>query len=233
MQITYYGQSCFAVVFGGKTLLFDPALSVNPLAKHIDIDTIKCDYILLSHGHGDHVADALRIAKNNDALIISNYEIVDWCISKGARGHHLNLGGKYTFPFGIVKYVAAVHSSTLPDGSSGGAAGGFVVWNEIMHNCFYFAGDTALTWDMKIIPMTCPQLDFAILPIGDNFTMGYGDALIASDFLEVETVIGCHFDSFGSIVIDKKEAIEVFITGGKELILPEVGAEVLLSMPIK
>ena len=115
----------------------------------------------------------------------------------------------------------------LPDGSYGGSAGGFVVWNEDI--CFYFAGDTALTYDMKLIPTTCPPLDFAILPIGDNFTMGYEDAVMASDFIQCDRVIGCHYDTFGYIKIDHNSAVQEFKNAGKELILPEIGKTIELN----
>lgn len=190
MQIKYLGHSCFLIQTGGKELLIDPFITPNVLATEINVDTLRPDYILLTHGHEDHVADAEVIAKNSGAKIISSFEIYSWFQKKEIAGHPMNLGGKWSFDFGTVKYVSAIHSSMMPDGSYGGPAGGFVVWNE--ETSFYVAGDTALTMDMKLIPMTCPPLKFAILPVGDNFTMGVDDALIASSFVECDTVIGCH-----------------------------------------
>lgn len=221
MHVRYFGQSCFLVEFGDKRLMFDPFISSNPKAVDIDLTSIHCDYILLSHGHQDHVADAETLAKQCDAKIISNYEIVSWYGAKGIEGHPLNHGGKWTFDFGTVKYVNAVHSSLLPDGSNGGNPGGFVIWNET--HSVYFAGDTGLTMDMKLIPLTCPKLDLAILPIGDNFTMGVDDAVHASDFVECDKVLGCHYDTFGYIEIDKIEAVDKFRAKGKELILMNIG----------
>lgn len=221
MKFTYYGQSCFLVEMGAKHLVFDPFISPNEKAKHIDINSIPADYLLLSHGHGDHVADAPTIAKNTGAKVISNYEIVTWFGEKEISGHPLNHGGKWKFDFGTVKYVNAIHSSVLPDGTYGGNPGGFVIWNE--ENCFYFAGDTALTLDMKLIPMTCPKLDVAILPIGDNFTMGYEDAAIAAEFIDCDTIIGCHYDTFGYIEIDHEAAKKAFAAKGKTLILLSIG----------
>lgn len=222
MKLSYLGQSCFEVTVKDKTLIFDPAISANPIAKDkVDIDSLKADYVLLSHGHQDHVADAERILTNNKAELISNYEIVVYYGNKGYFGHPLNHGGKFNFPFGTVKYVNAVHSSVLPDGTYGGNPGGFVIWND--ETSFYFAGDTALTLDMKLIPMTCPKLDFAILPIGDNFTMGYEDAAIASEFIECDTIIACHFDSFGYIEIDHDKAKKAFSEKGKNLIILDIG----------
>lgn len=221
MKITYYGHSCFGVQFNGYNLLIDPFISPNELAKDIDVNAIPADYILISHGHQDHLADAERIAKRTGAKIISNFEIVSWYGEKGVKGHPLNHGGKTKFDFGIVKYVNAVHSSSLPDSTYGGNQGGFVVWND--KKCFYFAGDTALTMDMKLIPMTCPKVDFCILPIGDNFTMGYEDATIASDFVECDKVVGCHYDTFGYIKINQDDAVKAFNDKGKSLLLPAIG----------
>lgn len=221
MTIQFLGQSAFLIETVGKKLLFDPFISENPKSKSIDINSIEADYILLSHGHFDHVADAEAIAKRTGATIISNYEVVTWYDIKGLKGHPMNHGGKWKFDFGTVKYVNAVHSSMLPDRSYGGNAGGFVIWNE--EGCFYFSGDTALTLDMKLIPMTCPKLDYAIMPIGDNFTMGYEDAVIAADFVDCDKIVACHFDTFGFIEIDHAKAKKAFEDKGKTLILPEVG----------
>ena len=222
MEFTFYGQNCFSIKFGGKTLLIDPFITGNELAKDIDPESLEADYILLTHGHGDHVANAAQIAKRTEATIISNYEVATHFMSKGLNGHPMNHGGKWQFDFGMVKYVNAVHSSMLPDGSNGGNPGGFVIWNDT--NCIYIAGDTALTWDMKLIPMTCPKLDLAILPIGDNFTMGVEDAVIAAEFIECDKIIGCHYDTFGYIVIkDKDAAKKAFADKGKELILLPIG----------
>ncbi len=226
MTLTYLGQSSFHLVFNGKNLIFDPMITPNALASHINIDDLACDYLMLSHGHSDHVADAEAIAKRTGATIISNYEIVSWYETKGLKGHPMNLGGKYKFDFGTVKYVNAVHSSMLPDGSYGGASGGFVIYDGTQS--FYFAGDTALTYDLKLIPLTCPTLNVAILPIGDNFTMGYEDAVIAADFIQCEKVIGCHYDTFGYIKIDHEAAISEFNNAGKELILLNIGQTIEL-----
>ena len=221
MKITYYGHACFGVEMNGKHLLFDPFISGNELAAHIEIDKIPADYILISHGHGDHVADAESIGKRTGAKVISNFEIVSWFEQKGLQGHPMNHGGKWNFDFGTVKYVNAVHSSVLPDGTYGGNPGGFVIWDD--DHCFYFAGDTAVTMDMQLIPKLCPKLDFAIMPIGDNFTMDIKEAVMAADFIECKKIVGCHYDTFGYIVIDKDAAKKAFEDTGKELILLPVG----------
>lgn len=221
MKITYLGHASFHVLFNDVNLIIDPYISPNPQAEHIDIDALKADYILVSHGHGDHVADVERIAKNTDAKIISNFEITTWFQNKGLSGHPLNHGGKISYDFGTIKYVNAVHTSSLPDGSNGGNPGGFVIWSDI--ECLYFAGDTALTMDMKLIPMTCPQINVAILPIGDNFTMGYEEALLASDFIECNNIIPCHYDTFGLIEVDRPTVESAFTAQGKKINFLSIG----------
>ena len=220
MKITYYGHSCFQVDLEGTKLLFDPFISGNEKAAHINIDELEADWILLSHGHQDHVADAARIAKNTGAKIISNYEIVSWYGQQDIGGHPLNHGGKWKFDFGTVKYVNAIHTSSLPDGSYGGNPGGFIV--ESQEGDFYFSGDTALTYDMKLIGES-HRLEFAMLCIGDNFTMGVDDAVIAADYIRCEKIIGMHYDTFGYIVIDHEDAKRKFASKGKQLVLPEIG----------
>jgi L-ascorbate metabolism protein UlaG (beta-lactamase superfamily) len=224
MKVTYFGHACFLVEVNGSNLLFDPFITPNEKAAKIDITTIKADYILVSHGHVDHVADVEAIAKNTEAKLISNYEIVSWFGAKGVtNGHPMNHGGSWTFDFGKVKYVNAVHSSTLPDGSGGGNPGGFVI--ETKEGSFYFAGDTALTYDMKLIG-EMHNIDFAILPIGDNFTMGVDDAAVASRFINCKNIIGMHYDTFGYIEIDHDEAKRKFKEKGAELTLLKIGEKI-------
>lgn len=226
MKITYYGQSCFLFEIGENRVLFDPFISPNELASSINVDDIKADYILLSHGHQDHVHDAEQIAKNNNSTIVATFEITNWYGQKGLENlHPMNTGGKVTLPFGTVKMVNAIHSSSLPDGTYAGSAAGFVVETETQ--TFYFAGDTALTYDMKLIPEQF-DVDFALLPIGDNFTMDIHDAMIAADFVQVDKVIGMHFDTFPYIAIDKEEVMEVAQMADKELILMEIGQTIEL-----
>lgn len=228
MEFTFYGHSCFSVKTKGKTILFDPFISPNPKAESIDVNKLNPDYILISHGHEDHVADAEIIAKKSNATIVSNFEIVTWYQKKGVeKSHPMNLGGSWKFDFGTVKYTNAIHSSSLPDGSYGGNPGGFIVKNDEI--CFYYAGDTALTMDMKLIGNS-EKLDFAVLPIGDNFTMGVEDAIIAADFINCKKIIGVHYDTFGYIEINHKEAIDKFKAKGKELILLNIGECVNLKI---
>src|SRR5438105_6343415 len=181
MNIIYYGHSCFGVEVNGKHLLFDPFITPNESAKTIDINKIKANYILISHGHEDHIANAVSISKRTGATVVCNFEIHVWLNKQGVTNTHaMNTGGKWKFDFGNIKCVSAEHSSSLPDGTYGGNPMGFVI--ESNEGSFYYAGDTALTYDMKLIG-DYRNIDFAFLPIGDNFTMGVDNALIASDFI--------------------------------------------------
>lgn len=228
MKITYYGHACLGIQIEDVNILVDPFITGNPLpeAKAIDIDAIKADYILLTHAHGDHIADVELIAKNNpEALIVSNAEIAGYYEAKGYQTHPMNHGGSWTFDFGKLKYTPAIHSSSFPDGSYGGQPGGFVI--ESKNKNIYIAGDTSLTMDMKLIPLFT-KLDLAILPIGSNFTMGIDEAVIASDFVECDKVMGYHFDTFGYIEIDHEEAKRKFFEKGKDLMLFEIGESIVL-----
>jgi L-ascorbate metabolism protein UlaG (beta-lactamase superfamily) len=220
MKITFYGHASLGIAVGGKNLIVDPYISANPKAAHIDINALPADYILVTHGHGDHVLDIEAIAKRTGAVIVSNAEITDYYADKGFKTHPLNHGGSKVFDFGKVKYVNAIHSSCLPDGTYAGNPGGFVIEGE--HKNIYIAGDTALTMDMKLIPMRT-KLDLAILPIGDNYTMDVDDAIIASDFVACDKVLGYHYDTFGYIVIDRDAAIKKFYDKGKDLMLLDIG----------
>lgn len=225
MKITFYGHASLGIEIGGKHILIDPFISGNPLASHIDSNTLKADYILLTHAHGDHILDAEAIAKRTEAVIVSNAEIASYFAQRELNTHPMNHGGSWQFDFGKVKYVNAIHSSSFPDGSNGGNPGGFVIEGE--HKNIYIAGDTALTMDMKLIPMRT-KLDLAILPIGDNFTMDVEDAIIASDFIECDKILGYHFDTFGYIKINHDEAIRKFFDKGKDLMLLEIGESIEL-----
>ena len=226
MKLSYYGHSTFLLEIKGLNLLFDPFITPNELAKDIDVNSIPADYILVSHGHEDHVADAVSIAKRTGATVVSNFEIVSWFGVQGVeKGHPMNHGGSWSFDFGSVKYVNAVHSSVLPDGTYGGNPGGFIISTD--EGNVYYAGDTALTYDMKLIGDTA-NISHAILPIGDNFTMGVDDAVIAAEFVGCNEIIGMHYDTFGYIEIDKEEAKGKFSTAGKTLTLLNIGETIAL-----
>jgi L-ascorbate metabolism protein UlaG (beta-lactamase superfamily) len=221
MKVTYLGQSTIELEAAGKKLLFDPFITYNDLAKGIvDVASLKPDYILVSHGHGDHVADLVQVQKQSGAKVICIAEIAGWLGKQDIDNvHGMNIGGGFNFDFGRVKMVNAVHSSALPDGSNGGNPAGFVIYSE--GKKMYFAGDTALTYDMKLLEDE--NLDWAFLPIGDNYTMGADDAIKAAAFINCKNIIGIHYDSFPVIKIDKEEVKEKFIKAGLNLKLPAIG----------
>ncbi|MBT8185988.1 MAG: metal-dependent hydrolase [Eudoraea sp.] len=226
MKITFLGHASLLINTGASEILLDPFISANEKAEDlIDIDTLSPNYILLTHAHQDHVLDAERIAKQSGATIVSNYEIATYYGNKGINVHPMNHGGNWKFDFGTVRYTNAIHTSSFPDGSYGGQPGGFIITSE--EKQIYIAGDTALTMDMKLIPMTF-TLDLAILPIGDNFTMGIADAVTASEFLECDTVLGYHYDTFGYIEIDHNLALESFEKAGKKLHLLPIGESIVI-----
>ena len=225
MKITYLGHASLAIEVAGKNIIVDPFISANELAKDIKPDQLKADYILLTHAHQDHILDVETIAKTTKAKIVSNFEIVTYYGNKGFEGHPMNHGGSWQFDFGKLTYVNAIHTSSFPDGSYGGQPGGFILQTD--EGNIYIAGDTALTMDMKLIPLQA-KLDLAVLPIGDNFTMGIESAVIASDFIQCNRILGYHYDTFGYIVIDHKKAKQAFKEKGKELILLPVGEDIFI-----
>jgi L-ascorbate metabolism protein UlaG (beta-lactamase superfamily) len=220
MNFTYYGHASFAVAAGGKRLLFDPFITPNDQAHHIDINLLEADYILLSHGHVDHVADALAIAKNTGATIIAMAEVAGWAQKQGIDKVHSMNYGSFTFDFGRVTMVPAWHSSSMPDGSYGGNPAGFVI--STADGNFYYAGDTCLMLDMQLVPHYAP-LNFAVLPIGGNYTMDVKDAVKAADFIQCNRIIGVHYDTFPPIKISVEDAKKTFKNAGKELLLPGIG----------
>ena len=224
MRLTYYGHACFSVVVSGKTLLFDPFITPNPLAAEVDVASIAADFILVSHGHGDHVADVADIAGRTGATVIAPYEVGSWFEKQGVKSvQAMNHGGAATMNFGRVKLTSAIHSSSMPDGSYGGNPCGFVV--ESADGNFYYSGDTALTLDMKLIAEQT-QLRFAVLPIGDFFTMGIDDALRAAEFVGATKIVGVHYDTFPPIKLDRDAALKAAQASGKQLLLPRIGESV-------
>ena len=222
MKFTFYGHACFGLEVGGKKLLFDPFISGNPKASGIDIASLEADYILITHGHGDHIADAVQLAKQTGATCVSNFEIVQWLGGQGVdKGHPMNLGGAWRFDFGTVKMVNALHSSSFPDGSYAGCPAGFIV--ESGGRFVYVAGDTALKQEMQRWGEDY-NFDAVVLPVGDNFTMGYADAARAATWLQCSQVVGVHFDTFPYVEIDHAAATAAFADAGHTLTLPEIGA---------
>lgn len=224
MKVTWYGHSCFGVEIDGSHLLFDPFITPNPKASHIAIDSIPADLVLVTHGHEDHLADAEAILHRTGATLISNFEIVTWFGKKGlTNAHPLNHGGGANFGPLRIEYLNAVHSSTLPDGSSGGNPGGFgVIAGE---RSFYVSGDTALHYDMKILG-EMGGVDWAAMCIGDNFTMGFRGACMAAEWVGTGRVLGLHYDTFPPIEIDKDAALAHWKERGRELLLPAIGETV-------
>ena len=215
VKVTYYGHSCFAVQVANRTLLFDPFITGNDLAKAVNANAVPADYILISHGHDDHIGDAVDIARRTGAMIVSNFEITEWLRKQGiARVHPLNHGGGWSFDFGRVKLVSAVHSSCFADGTYAGNPGGFVV--ETLEGNFYYSGDTALTMDMKLIGEST-KLKFAALCVGDNFTMGVADAVKAAEFVRCDDVLGVHYNTFPVIQLNSAVAVEAFAAARKRL----------------
>ena len=222
MIVTYYGHSCFSVEVSGKTLLFDPFITPNPLAASVDYANLRPDYILISHGHFDHVADVEAIARLSGATLVGSYDLLQWFGGKGLEKiHPMNSGGSWSFDFGRVTFTSAIHSSSMPDGTYGGQPGGFRV--ETSEGAFYYSGDTALTHDLKLVAAHGP-LRFAALCIGDNFTMGVTDAVTAAGWLGCREILGVHYDTFPSIAIDHGSAVEAFSKQGCNLHLLPPGA---------
>ena len=226
MKLTYFGHSCFQIESDGVKVLFDPFIEANPLASHVKVDDIETDYILVSHGHGDHVSDVGKVYSKTGAKLISTFEVVSWFQKKGIENAHpMNHGGKISLDFGTAKMVNAVHSSSMPDGSYGGHPAGFVISTN--ERTFYFAGDTALHQDMKQIADEY-KVDFSVLPIGDNFTMGIDDALKAADYVGTNHIIGVHYDTFPVIKIDREEAVAKAEKQNKLLQLLKIGETIVI-----
>lgn len=218
MELKYLGHSCFFYSDDLISLIIDPFLTGNP-QNQIDIRDIKVDYVLITHGHSDHIGDAIEICKNNNATIIANYEVSAWCSKFDIKTMGLNIGGSVILSASTIKLVNAIHSSQMQDGTYGGNPAGFIIHNKNI--CFYHAGDTALHMDMKLIPMIAPQLNFAILPIGDYYTMGIDDCTIASEFIQCNKIIACHFDTFPTIQLNHNKALETFNNKKINLIIPK------------
>ncbi|MEW6428431.1 MAG: metal-dependent hydrolase [Thermodesulfobacteriota bacterium] len=195
MKVTWYGHACFGITTGSSRLLIDPFFTGNPLAP-VAADSLAVDYILVTHGHGDHVGDTVALAQRTGATVIANFEICNWLAARGVKNTHpQHIGGGFTYPFGRVKLTMALHGSSLPDGSYGGNPCGLLL--TIEGRKIYHAGDTGLFSDMQLIGEE--NIALAILPIGDNFTMGPADALRAVKLISPRLVIPIHYDTFDLI----------------------------------
>ncbi|SEA95836.1 metal-dependent hydrolase [Pedobacter hartonius] len=225
MKYTYYGHSSFLLETDRKKFLFDPFITQNPLASAIDVKAIEADYIFVSHGHGDHTGDLVLLGKQTGAKIIAMAEVAQWAGKQGLTNIHAMNYGPYTFDFGRVRMVWATHSSSMPDGSYGGNPAGYVL--ELEGKTIYYAGDTSLNMDMKLLA-DLYKIDYAIMPVGGNYTMDPDDALIAAKFVNSDRVIGVHYNTMPEITIDTEVAIAKFARENKQLLLPAIGESIEL-----
>lgn len=224
LKIRYEGHACFIVSDDKASIIIDPFLTGNPSAKLKPSD-VKVSAVLVTHAHGDHLGDAVEIAKNNKAQIVSVYEVVSYCQAKGADGHPLHIGGGRDFPWGSVKLTIAHHGSTTPEGNPGGNPCGFII--KMGGKTLYHAGDTSLFLDMKLIG-EMNKIDLALLPIGGNFTMDVEDAVKAVDFLKPEKVIPMHYNTWDVIKADPNE-FKKKVKNKAEVIILNPGEEYILK----
>lgn len=197
VNLTWYGHSSFLIESSGKRILIDPFLDDSPVSP-VKARDLAADFILVTHGHFDHISDAAKIAAHTGAVCVSNYEICTWLEKQGVKQcQPMNTGGEIVLPFGRVKSTIAFHSSTLPDGTPGGNPGGFLL--SLRDSRIYIAGDTALFSDMKLY---AAGLDVAIVPIGNRFTMGPEDAVEALKLLRPKRAVPCHYNTWPPIEQD-------------------------------
>ncbi|AWU43703.1 metal-dependent hydrolase [Blattabacterium sp. (Cryptocercus kyebangensis)] len=232
MKITFFTHSTCMLEIHKNFLLIDPFFSENPILEKRTLLSNKyiqsferIDYILLTHAHYDHVCDVEFFAKKFNSLIISNYEISNFFNKKGLKTYGINYGSFISFPFGKLKYVWASHSSSFNDGTYGGNPGGFLLHTD--KGNIYLSGDTSLTYEMNLIPKF-GNLKISILPIGGIYTMDVEEAIIASNFLQCDKILGVHYDTFESIKIDRKKAKEKFLDKKKQLFLLEMGESICI-----
>jgi L-ascorbate metabolism protein UlaG (beta-lactamase superfamily) len=208
-RLTYFSHAAWQIETNGTTILIDPFIDDCPTSP-VKSSDVKADYIILTHAHGDHLGDTVPIAKRENATVICNFEIANWCGAQGVTAHPMHIGGAREFPFGRVKLTQAFHGSSFPDGTYGGMPAGILL--TIDGKTLYDSGDTGLFSDMKLIGEMTP-IDLALLPIGDNFTMGVDDALRAVEFLRPKMVIPMHYKTFDVINCDP----DLFVSKVKEM----------------
>jgi len=222
MKLTFWGHAAFLLEDGSHKVVIDPFLTGNPLAK-VKPDDVTCDYIIVTHGHGDHLGDTIAIAKKNDAIVIANFEVATYCGNQGCNAHPMHIGGAHEFPFGTVKLTIAHHGSGLTVDDQiiylGNPAG---VLMTVDGKTIYHAGDTGLFYDMKLIG-EMNDIDVALLPIGDNFTMGIDDAVKAVEFLQPGLAVPMHYKTFDLIDVDPKEFANKVESLGKAVKILDVG----------
>jgi L-ascorbate metabolism protein UlaG (beta-lactamase superfamily) len=225
MKLRYFSHSSFQITTdSGLVLLIDPFITGNPTAP-VSAEELTADFIILTHAHGDHVGDSFDIAKRSDPLFICVNELASYCAEKGFRAHNMHIGGSYEFDFGRLKFTIAHHGSMTPDGTYGGEPAGVVL--TIEGKSIYHTGDTGLFYDMKLIGEMTP-IDFMLVPIGDNFTMGIRDAVKAVELADPSVAIPMHYDTFPVIQADPKEFKAQVERIGKKAIVMDYGQEIEL-----
>ena len=209
-KLTYLGHSAFLVEGGGTKLVIDPFLNDNPVAP-VSADQIDVDWVLLTHGHGDHIGDGIEIATRCKATVVAPFELANYCAARGCEVHPMHIGGAHDFPFGRVKLTIAHHGSCAPDGTYTGNPCGFLITMD--DRTFYHPGDTGLFLDMQLIG-EMNDIAVAVLPIGDNFTMGIEDAVKATEFLRPGTVVPMHYKTFDVIDVEPRAFVDAVSAKG-------------------
>jgi L-ascorbate metabolism protein UlaG (beta-lactamase superfamily) len=219
MKIIYHGHSFVQLENNKYSILIDPFITGNPTAI-TNVDNLKCDYIILTHGHGDHISDAITIAQKNKSTIISSFEIANYAGKYNVNAHPMGIGGGSNFPFGRVKLTIAHHSSSFPDGSYAGNPTGALIMLD--GKTIYHAGDTGLFYDMKLIG-EMQKIDIAFLPIGDNFTMGIDDAVKAAEFINASVTVPIHYNTFDIIKANPEDYKKKVESIGKKCRVIRIG----------